>query len=382
MRLRPLFVTLLTGALCTGCVVRPAENEPLIYPEELTTGELAFGRAIAPVEELDLLSRSPEMDAFLEQFKVGESRIAFARFQRIMDGLTRLGYFDDNYEHDGTYSAAETFARARGNCLGYTNMFIALSRAAGLPARYQLVESDPKWDVKGDLLVRNNHINLELGEMAMLGASRTKIVVDFNQAQPDGEIRSRIVSDEFAAALFYANIAVKHMAEGRMEDAFANLRRGIETHPRNKALWNNLGVLYSRLEKLHLAREAFSIALQIDPGDKTAWTGMAAVLDAMGQYAEAQEYARRVKRYRDRNPYFHYAIATDAFQTASYDEALVAIESAIDLNGSDARFFALRASVAEAIGDEQLARRSIRLAKLKARKRATGMSASYYGDDS
>ena len=61
--------------------------------------------------------------------------------------LVADGHLVNDYQADGTFVAAETFARGRGNCLGYTNLFIALARDLGLNARYQLIESHPTFDV-------------------------------------------------------------------------------------------------------------------------------------------------------------------------------------------------------------------------------------------
>lgn len=378
MRLLSVLVICFAGLISTGCAVRPSDPALETYPSNLTSGELAFGHVVDAAPELELLSLSQEMQTFLDDARARESRISFVRFQRVMNGLTERGYFRDSYSREGTYSAADTFAKAQGNCLGYTNMFIALARAVGLPARYQLVESDPRWDVSDGLLVRNNHINLELGEMRTVQGIRSRVVVDFNQVQPEGEVRSRIISDAYAASLFSANVAVKHMVAGRMSDAFAHLRRAIETFPANKVAWNNLGVLYSRLGKHNASASAFQLALEIDSEDKTAWTGLAIVLRSLGREHEAEVFAAKVKRYRNGNPYFHYAVATDAFRTAAYEEALRAIRSAINLKKSDARFFALQANVARALGDDELADKSMRIAKRKQRSDNDSITASYY----
>ena len=85
-------------------------------------------------------------------------------------------------------------------------------------------------------------------------------------------------------------------------------------------------------------------------------------LQVQGLYEQAAVYEKRVARYQHKNPYFHYAIASQAFAAEKFDEALSAVETAIDLRGNDARFFALRAATAEELGMERLMRRSKSLA--------------------
>ncbi|MDZ7670779.1 MAG: hypothetical protein U5Q16_15635 [Gammaproteobacteria bacterium] len=45
----------------------------------------------------------------------------------------------------------------------------------------------------------------------------------------------------------------------------------------------------------------------------------------------AAVYDRKVRNYRKRNPYYHYALAQNAFENARFEESLTAIDRAIDL---------------------------------------------------
>ena len=358
-------VILLAAALLSGCAATPMKfPDAQAHIPTLLDGSAIFGEPVpaAPVE--DLLAMSPAMETFIEEANVNDPRISYTRFRRLMLGLKSGGYFNNHYEEDGTYSAAKTFAGAKGNCLGYTNMFIALARAANLDAKYQLVESSPLFDVEAGQLIRNNHINVIVDRLDLPGEYSAKVVVDFNIVQPDPEhAKPTIVSDSFAEALFYVNLSADAQAVGDLRKAFAYLKRAALTDESNYFLWNNLGVFYSRMGEADLAEHAYHVALSHDPKNKSAMVGLVVTYSNQGRFEEAAALEKRVYHYQKRNPYFHYAVADKAFRAERYDEALAAIEAAIDLRGHDARFFALRAATAAELGDEGLKTKSEQLAR-------------------
>ena len=57
-----------------------------------------------------------------------------------------------------TRTASGTFHDRQGNCLSFTMLFVALARAAGLPANYQSVEVPPTWANDGQVVIAN-HVN-------------------------------------------------------------------------------------------------------------------------------------------------------------------------------------------------------------------------------
>ena len=157
--------------------------------------------------------------------------------------------------------------------------------------------------------------------------------------------------------------------------------RGALTDPNNKVVWNNVGFVYSKLGKPAFAQKAYEVALSLDAEDKSALAGMVVALTAQGRLQEAASYERRVHWYQMKNPFYHFALAKGAFMQARFDEALLAVEGAIDLKEDEARFFALRAAIAAELGDEQLAERSRQLADQfgrRSRNEAMKPSAKFY----
>ena len=354
----PLVLALCVGGV--GCVGVPERSSAAIAKVDLLDGTALFGETIPPARKVDLLRVSPEMKAFVDD-GVTNSHFGYSRFRRLMAKLVNEGYFVDQYDRSATYTAAKTFAVKKGNCLAYTNLFVALARQAGLDASYQIVQSHPSWDVESGFLIRANHINVFIEKLQFPGYAGGEVTVDFNEVRIDSENRTRLISDSYAESMFYGNLAVAYLRSGDYRGSFAYLKRAILTEPGNVDSWDNLGALYSIMDDFSGAQGAYEVALSLDKRDKTAISGMAKSLTEQGKVAEAEAYTRLALKYQGKNPFYHYAVAEQAFSNDDFEQALIAINSAIRLKRNSARFYALRAATAEELGDDELLETSLKL---------------------
>jgi len=351
-------------ALSGGCVGVAMPRADVDYDASLLTGERIFGEDVSldEVPDADLLRLSDSMVAFVDE-NVGRTRLSGTRFKRLLGALSKDGYFETPYDPGKTQNAADTFASKAGNCLSYTTMFIALTRASGLDARYQIVDVPPTWDADSGYLIRYTHVNALLRNVQMDQVSGSDVTVDFNTVRPDPEFRHHVVSDDYAAALFYANRSVDHVRHDERRLAFAYLRKAIGLAPGNPDLWINLGAIYAKHDDFLSAAEAYEVALSVDPGNKGAISGLARAWANHGDDARAAPYLARAKRYRDRNPYFHFAVAQAEFEQQRYQSALESINTAIDLRRRQGEFYFLQGLVLQKLGDPVAARKSFKLAE-------------------
>ena len=314
----------------------------------LLNGAALFGEPVQVSEStaLDPLQINDEMRAFVGD--ITSAKPQTARYRKLIAKLERHGYYDESYDPTLTSSASETFASKKGNCLSYTNMFVALARVANLDAQYQLVHMRfPSWDVQGRLLIRNNHINVfvegpSCRDRGYADYEASGCTQDFNLIDPDPEARTIVVSDEYAKSLFYANLSVKERIEGNDRIAFSYLRRAIELVPSNPDLWINLGAMYGRFDLHKEALESYEIAQLLDPKERAMLSGMERSLRAIGRVTEADVYARKIKRYRLSNPYYLFAMAEIAYQDGAFKESLESINQALRMEKRNARFHFLK----------------------------------------
>ena len=107
---------------------------------------------------------------------------------------------------------------------------------------------------------------------------------------------------------------------------------------------------------------AYQMALRADPNNQGAMSGLSRTYEFVGEAELANQYANQVRRYRQNNPYYHYAIAQAEYEKASYEKALVAINFALDLKFRNGRFHFLKGLTQQKLGEEEEAEASFRRA--------------------
>lgn len=352
-------------ALCgvAGCTTLPKTVGSLDNQTALLDGRALFGDTVrlSEVEDVDILDTSESMADFVDRY-TGDTRIPVVKFRRLFNALIEEGYFRASYLANTTGTARQTFETRGGNCLSYTNLFIALARQAGLDARYQIVEVPPSWDADSGYLIRYTHINALMKGFTFDTTYGANFSVDFNDVLPDPEYPRHEVSDAEATALFYANRSISLLRAGEIRPAFAHLKRAILLSPENSDFWINLGALYSKQEHYQEAIQAYEIALHHEPSSRGAMSGLSRAHHVLGNQELAELYEAAVSAYREKNPYFHFAVAQAEYENAHYDKALDAINAAIDLKYRSGRFHFLKGLTEHKLGETEAAQQSFKRA--------------------
>jgi len=351
-------------AACTPLVVdAPASTDDLL------SGQVLFGYFIdtSDINSDGILAINDEMREYVASKVIGDPQ-ARSRLRRLIRGMIDDGFLTLDYDPNLTYTAIETFQNRRGNCLSFSILFASLAREANLDLTFQMVEIPPSFRADGEMILLNNHINV-LVKGVRRGVSHVgEYVVDFNTAEYNGNYDTRKVTDDYAIALYYSNVAVESMQAGNSKAAFQYLKKGIETDPAIAGLWVNLGVLYSRNGHYDMAAQAYQQALSIQPSYKSALVNLANALHQLGREEEAAQYSRKVAYYRDRNPYFHYFQAQTAYRENELEDALAYLARAIRLKRDEHQFYYLRGLVHYQMEEFDLAAKDYKKARDTAEK--------------
>ena len=126
---------LLSGCATTGEKVSRLGDVDVSREMVLEESPLARGTENLGFREVDLLEMTPEMIEWVESYMDGAGN-RYKRMQRLVYAIIGDGNFDLVYD-DKTRTASETFRDARGNCLSFTNLFIAMARYLEVHAEYQ-----------------------------------------------------------------------------------------------------------------------------------------------------------------------------------------------------------------------------------------------------
>ncbi len=278
------------------------------------------------------------------------------RMLALIQAMEARGMFSLEYA-EVTRTASRTFHDRQGNCLSFTMLFVTLARAADLYASYRSVDVPPTWSYDGTVVVAN-HINT-----AVRTGRGDETVVDFNIRPYASDQRSRRVSDSYALGLFYTNLGAEAILGGDYYAALVYLREAAGVYPDIAGIWVNLGVVYARHGKYEHAEAAYLRALEVEHDEPSALTNLALVYTALGETELADEYRARVQGYRERNPYYHFALATRAYEAQHFADALVQVRKALRLKPDEHQFYTLRGEAQAALGRAREASRSFELAR-------------------
>ena len=322
-----------------------------VSPEALLeSSPILAGAAPPDVTRADILAVTPEMQAFLDQY-IEPGQYETYRLKRLLYALLGEGEFELVYD-DVTRTAPETFRDRHGNCLSFTNLFVAMARQAGLNAHYQEVDVPADWSLSGQSFLLMQHVNVFLD----LGHDQTRIV-DFNILDFNTTYERRVISDARARAHYYNNIGAEHMLGGESEAALANFRASLRQDAGFAPAWINLGILHRREGYPAWAERAYLQALDVDAFNLVAMSNLASLYEEQGLVERAAEYRDRVAAHRNRNPYYRFYLASEDFTNGDYGAAIGNLRYAIRKRDDEPRFYSLLSLSYLMQGDRQAARR-------------------------
>jgi tetratricopeptide (TPR) repeat protein len=327
----------------------------------LETSPLGKGAEHLDLSQRDILEMTPEMITFVESYMDGAQN-RYARLKRLVYAIVGDGYFELIYD-EKTRTAEETFRDARGNCLSFTNLFIAMARYLEIHAEYQEVDIPPDWSLAGESFMFSQHVNVRVD----LGVGIQR-VVDFNIYDFQVTYDRRTISDARARAHYFSNIGVEHMMNGETTLAYANFRQALVEDDRFSPAWINMGVLHRREKYPDYAEAAYKQALEIYQFNLIAMSNLANLYEEEGKSELAEQYLARVKLHRMSNPYYRYQIANSAFIDGDYKAAIKNLNYAIDKREEDDRFYFLLSLSYLMSGEKDKAQRWMKKAEEVARQ--------------
>ena len=341
-----------TACLAVACAGPGLKDDTAAVPEAaLLSGEILFGKPVetASIPDPGMFELDDEMRAFVARH-VDDSNAARERMRRLLSAMIESGLMSLDYDDAKTKTARQTFHDRVGNCMSFTALFVALAREAKLDVTFQTVEVPPIWYADSDLVILNNHVNALVKQNF-----GSRVVVDFNVTELKGEYETHEVSDKYALALYFNNVAMDALRHGDLEQSFRLLKKSIETYPDIASNWANLGVIYSRSNEDDYAISAYHKALDLDDRHRPSLTNLASIYKSLGDNERAEYYARQVRRYQDQNPYYHYYHALAAYNNGDLEAAEARLARAIDLKDTEHKFYQLQGLIAERHGDRNMA---------------------------
>lgn len=315
-----------------------AGTEGTAVPEQIADAiaELTEGA------EQRLREKNWEPTTILEPFRIDPGMLDWAQERLPNAGpadrklsilLTALRNSEDpsfEYEAGFTGSVKETFRTGRYNCLSFSMMFVALARAAGLPASFLGIQRDIEYRQIGDLVVLTRHIT------AGYGPFTDRVVLEFDIGPELDYTSAEPLSDTEALALWYSNRGTEDMRAGELDEAIEMFEIAITLAPHAAQPWLNLGVAYRRADRLDDAREASLKATELEPDNLSAYQNLAVIYRHAGDEDAASKLIDLLSERRNLNPFMLLALGDDSLRKRRLEEARRFYQRALKLARSEA----------------------------------------------
>jgi Flp pilus assembly protein TadD len=204
------------------------------------------------------------------------------RLQRLQHELFDETAFPFRYKGRETYTAMEAFQRREGNCLSFTNLFVAMGRSLGFQVTTALVRRAQATEKEGDLIIVNDHV------VAALAYGPNGFYFDFDRRPHERPMAVQPLDDLWITALYLNNRGADELRAAHPDIALRYFDWATKLAPTFAPAWGNFGVARRRTGDINGAFAAYSHALTISPEDPTILGNLASLYRATGHEHEAE----------------------------------------------------------------------------------------------
>lgn len=316
-------------AACAGTGELP-DARIALPPADVVFDRLVLSSSIAAAPDTDVLAIPVDARRFLDEEI--RSRPYRDRVRLLADAFKEGGALGLAYEELATRTATETYETRLGNCMSYSQLFVAMARELGVHVRFREERRIAGWTRVGDVMLLSRH-------MAVWGTDLLGRAFEANFGEVSGEVGvSQLISDERARAQHFNNLGAVKLVDGAAREAVPYLLRALMLDASLAFVWSNLGIALGGVGATDDAEVALLHALRLDDTTLSAASGLSRLYERTGDQVLARAYARALDRHRNRNPYYHFELGTDRLAAGEPERAIVHLRKAVRLKDSVADF--------------------------------------------
>jgi Flp pilus assembly protein TadD len=323
---------------------------------ELSLQEQMRNQGLEPAEVTIPFRPNDEMRRWLAS-EVPRSNNGETQLTWLLQSLLNRSTAPLKYVPGFTGTASEVFVSGTANCLGFTQLFVALARELDLEVYLLRVSDLQSFERDGDLIVASAHIT------AAFGTPDRRRILDFAERPVRAYRWVEEISDLTAVALYYSNRGAEVLREGKNAVGLELLRKAVKLDPELAEAWVNLGVAERRSGDLVAAEAAYRKALEVDPSTISGYQNLASLLRRSGREREAEDLLALVDRTGNRNPFSYLALGDLSLRLGRLEEAGRFYRRALRLDPSQAESQAALGSWALAAGKIRDAQKYLRKAQ-------------------
>lgn len=251
-----------------------------------------------------------------------------------------LALFDEEragirYLTNANTISSDTFANREANCLSLTIMAFAMAEFAGFYPTFYEVDIPEYWVRREGTSLLNGHVNLRITVATGIRKtvpSKHYLDVDFDSQT----IRQRFpriqISKKKILAMFYNNKGADALLSGQESLAYRYFSEAATVYPGFGGTWANLGALYRRAGAYRAAEASYRHAISLDAENFTAWENLALLYQYQGMSREADKIMSSLRAEREQNPFYHFMLGEEAYDSGYHQQALRHYSRAMVLN--------------------------------------------------
>jgi tetratricopeptide (TPR) repeat protein len=270
----PRLPVLLLLVGCAGSGTDLMYLSPLRWAEEMTKRGVDVREVPYPLATTDTMRETAE--------RLAGAGTPYERLLRLQFALFDPNAFPFRYQARDTFTAAEAFLRRDGNCLSFTNLFVALGRSLDLKVTTGLVKRARASEKEGDLIIVNNHV------VAAVPDGTAWHYFDFDRRPHERPTLTKPLNDLWITALYLNNKGADELRLGHLDFALRYFENALKLADDFAPTWGNVGVVRRRLGDISGALEAYRRALAISADDPTILGNLASLYRVLGREREAQ----------------------------------------------------------------------------------------------
>ena len=215
--------------------------------------------------------------------------------------LSNFTYYGENY------TATQTMALKKGNCMSLAIFSVALARLVGIEFDFREVTSIPVFAKKNNILLSSSHVQTRLFDPTFVQDEdsitlvRPSIIIDY--FPNNNNIRGRYFSYQQFLSLYYQNIAADALVAGNLDAAFANAYVASKYDIYSDKALNILAVVHRRKGDHVTAEKIYVAAIEHDAESISLLNNFAVLLENLNRHNEAIVVKEKMAELDDPNPY-------------------------------------------------------------------------------
>ena len=299
---------------------------------------------------------SEEMKQWVHE-KISPDSSSDTVLRKVLEELIDPRGFKLVYDPDVTGTAQQVWDTRRANCLGFTHLFVGLTRELGISSYYVRWSRVERFRREGDLVLVSGHVS------AGYGVGSRRQVLEFGAVDGfEGQL-SQPISDLNAVARHYANRSAELLRAGDAHAAVEASDLATRLDPTLADAWVNLGVSRRRSGDVAGAEDAYRRATLEDPDHLPAYQNLSVLLYLRGADDAARQTLALLDRRDNRNPFIYLSLGDTSLGLGRFEEASRFFQRAHRLGSDLAETRAARGTVAFLMGDQVRARKWLRRAQ-------------------